>query len=312
MTTVQDTVPQPVAVGAEMAALRRFHRDTTWSGTITAGAMGPGSPAMTATGSGTHTLIQDGRWVVGDYRQEQYLLDGTPAVSWQLHWVAGWDPARGEYRATLADCYGHAAVMAGHIAGDRLVFESIGEPAVRLRLTWDLESDGGITWRNEVRVEGGEWSLVEEYRCTPVTDAPAGHSALNDAVRRFNKHALNPLMRYLAGRRHWYASRLGHVGRRSGRAYTTPLVARPVPGGFALPLPYGSDVDWCRNLLAAGRGVLTSDGVSYEVRSPRTVPADEVVGHLTPTWQRLLGGVPEFVVVTAGRAGDEAGSEPGP
>lgn len=295
MTTVQDTVPQPVDVGAEMAALRRFHQDSTWRGTITAGAMGPGSPPMTATGSGTHRLIQDGRWVVGDYRQDQYLPDGTRAVSWQLHWVAGWDPARREYRAALADCYGHAEVMAGRIAGDRLVFESVGDPGVRLRLTWLRHEDGSLTWRNEARTGDGPWALVEEYRCTPVG---VGHSALNEAVRRFNKHALNPVMRHLAGRRHFYASRLEHLGRRSGRAYTTPLVARPVPGGFALALPYGRDVDWCRNLLAAGRGVLDTDGARHEVAAPRIVGADEVVGDLTPAWRRLLGGVPEFVVVT--------------
>jgi hypothetical protein len=38
-----------------MSALRRFHRDTTWTGTIAEGGMGPGTPAMTARGSGTHT-----------------------------------------------------------------------------------------------------------------------------------------------------------------------------------------------------------------------------------------------------------------
>lgn len=65
----------------------------------------------TAVGSATHTVIQDGRWVVGDFGQEQYLLDGTHVLTWQLHWVAGWDPAPGEYRATVADCYGHAEVL---------------------------------------------------------------------------------------------------------------------------------------------------------------------------------------------------------
>ena len=113
MTTTLDTVPKPIMPGAEMADLLRFHRDISWTGTIAEGGMGPGTPAMTASGSGTHTLIQDGRWVVGDYRQDQHLLDGTHVLTWQLHWVAGWDPALGEYRATVADCYGHAEVMGG-------------------------------------------------------------------------------------------------------------------------------------------------------------------------------------------------------
>lgn len=172
-----------------MAALRRFHRDTTWTGTIAEGGMGPGTPAMTATGSGTHRLIQDGRWVVGDYRQDQYLLDGTPVLSWELHCVAGWDPARREYRATLADCYGHAEVMAGHLDGDRLVFESTGDPAVRIRLAWDLREPEVILWRNETSVGGGPWSLVEEYRCTPLL-GPDGHSDADQAVRTVDQHEM--------------------------------------------------------------------------------------------------------------------------
>src|SRR5690242_17503786 len=114
-----------------MLALQRFCRDVTWTGTISAGGMAPGTPRMTATGRGSHELIQDGRWIVGSYAQEQYLTDGTYVLTWQLHWVAGWDPARGGYRATIADNYGHADVMNGRIDGDRLTFESVGGSPVR-------------------------------------------------------------------------------------------------------------------------------------------------------------------------------------
>jgi hypothetical protein len=161
------TVPLPQTPGAEMSALLRFHRDTTWTGTIEAGGMGPGTPAMTARGSGRHEVIQDGRWVVGTYVQDQYLADGEHVLTWQLHWVAGWSPADGEYRATVADVYGHAEVMHGRIEGDRMVFESVGEPPVRIRLTWELTGPT-VLWRNEVSVPGGPWSLVEEYVCTPI------------------------------------------------------------------------------------------------------------------------------------------------
>lgn len=79
MTSAVAAVPKPVTPGSEMAALVRFFpREVTWTGTISTGGMGPGTPAMTARGRGTHTRLQDGRWVVGDYRQEQHLLDGTP------------------------------------------------------------------------------------------------------------------------------------------------------------------------------------------------------------------------------------------
>jgi hypothetical protein len=160
-------VPKPIAVGPEMAALARFHPDITWTGAITEGAMGPGTPAMTAEGRGTHTSIQDGRWIVGDYEQDQFLEDGTFVLHWELHWVAGWDPAVGEYRATVADNYGHAEVLHGRIDGDRLTFESLGEPPVRIRLVWDASDPGDLIWTNEVSVDGGDWVLVEAYDCTP-------------------------------------------------------------------------------------------------------------------------------------------------
>ncbi|MEU6379790.1 DUF1579 family protein [Streptomyces sp. NPDC046909] len=162
-----DRIPQPIAVGPEMDVLARFCRDMTWTGIVEADGMGPGTPAMTARGHGTHQRIQGGRWIVGTYEQDQFLLDGTFVLKWQLHWVVGWDPASGGYRATLADNYGHAGVMRGCIDGDRLTFETLGEPAVRLRLVWDVTDPRQMLWRNETSVDGGPWTLVEAYHCTP-------------------------------------------------------------------------------------------------------------------------------------------------
>jgi hypothetical protein len=164
-------VPVPIPVGEEMHRLARFHRDITWTGTIEEGGMGPGTPAMTATGWGRHHTIQDGRWIVGEYEQDQLLADGTFVLRWQLHWVAGWDPASAEYRATIADNYGHADVLRGWIEGDRLIFETIGAPAVRLRLVWDASDPTALIWRNEASAAGGPWTLVEEYRCVPLAES---------------------------------------------------------------------------------------------------------------------------------------------
>jgi hypothetical protein len=127
-----DAVPKPITPGPQMQALARFHSDITWTGTIEEGGMGPGTLAMTATGWGKHHHIQDGRWIVGTYEQDQYLADGTFVLKWQLHWVAGWDPAHGEYRATIAS----------------------------------------MKWRNEMSVDGGPWSLVQEYHCQPTGNHP--------------------------------------------------------------------------------------------------------------------------------------------
>jgi hypothetical protein len=170
-TTTTDpaaTVPRPITPGQQMAALARFYPDVSWTGTISAGGMGPGTPPMTAHGRATHELIQDGRWIVGSYEQDQYLPDGAHVLTWQLHWVVGWDPSRGEYRATHADCYGNASVMHGRIDGDRLIFETLDDAPIRLRMIWDAADPADIIWRNEASMDDGTtWTLIETYHVTP-------------------------------------------------------------------------------------------------------------------------------------------------
>jgi deazaflavin-dependent oxidoreductase (nitroreductase family) len=56
-----------------------------------------------------------------------------------------------------------------------------------------------------------------------------------------------------------------NVGRRSGRMYETPLVVARVPGGFVIELTYGPDVDWYRNITAAGGCVVVYRRDEYQV-----------------------------------------------
>ena len=161
------TIPRPVDPGPETAALARFHRDGTWSGIIHAGGMGPDTPTQTAVGTATHYWIQGGRWVVGDYQQDQLLEDGTYVLKWELHWVCGWDPMAGEYKATIADNYGRADVLQGHIDGDVMIFESMGKEPPLLKLTWDASRPNSILWRNEMSLDGVTWIPVEDYEIVP-------------------------------------------------------------------------------------------------------------------------------------------------
>ena len=162
------TVPKPIEVGLEMEALRRFFMDVTWTGQIHENGMGPGTPAMSGVGRATVREIQDGRWISMDAEQEQFLKDGTFVLKWELHWVSGWAPEFGEYRASMVDNYGHAMVYRGWIEGDRLVFESLGDAPVRLRFTWELAEGGIVNWRNEMAIGDGEWFLIEQYPMIPV------------------------------------------------------------------------------------------------------------------------------------------------
>lgn len=95
-----------------------------------------------------------------------------------------------------------------------------------------------------------------------------------DAVRHFNKRFLNPAMMRFAGKDYWYASVVHHEGRKSGKAYATPVWAVSVGRYFYIPLPYGRDVDWCRNVLQAGDCVLESHGMRYKTTSPEIVSAE--------------------------------------
>jgi deazaflavin-dependent oxidoreductase (nitroreductase family) len=90
-------------------------------------------------------------------------------------------------------------------------------------------------------------------------------------------HAVNGVVNRVAGRRWtplWGAIR--HQGRRSGRAYITPVVLRPVPGGFVVPLPWGPTTDWCRNVLAAGGAQVRWKGADRDVVRPEVVDVASV------------------------------------
>src|SRR5215217_8751088 len=93
---------------------------------------------------------------------------------------------------------------------------------------------------------------------------------LNDAVRVFNKHILNPVMMIL-DRHHWYATILRHKGRHSGKEYVTPLTAQPTEDGFVIPLSYGEGVDWLKNLRATGRVTIETRDGTYTVGDPEVV-----------------------------------------
>jgi deazaflavin-dependent oxidoreductase (nitroreductase family) len=65
-----------------------------------------------------------------------------------------------------------------------------------------------------------------------------------------------------------------HRGRRTGRAYFTPVAARRVEGGFVIALAFGAHVDGHRNLLAADGGTLRWKGTTYRIGTPRPMAAD--------------------------------------
>jgi len=117
-------------------------------------------------------------------------------------------------------------------------------------------------------------------------------------LRRVNRVFTNPLMGTFA----WLVPPLAvvhHVGRKSGRTYRTPVVAFASAKGFVIPMTYGRDVDWGRNLRAAGGGELVQMGRRFRIRNPRIVDGDAARSSLPAAVRPLLlaAQFPGYVLV---------------
>jgi deazaflavin-dependent oxidoreductase (nitroreductase family) len=118
------------------------------------------------------------------------------------------------------------------------------------------------------------------------------------AMRRINRDFTNRVMGPIAA----FAPPMAvvhHVGRKSGRAYRTPVLAFSIESGILAPLPYGTDTDWVLNLVAAGEGELEVFGRRQAVENPRVVDAGaarELVPDLLGPLLRLLD-LPGFLLL---------------
>lgn len=99
------------------------------------------------------------------------------------------------------------------------------------------------------------------------------------SLKKLERRA-NPWILKWAGASPLGLASLEHRGRVSGAQYTTPLAAARLPGGFVFGMPYGERSDWARNLLAAGEGIVTFDGVRYRVGHPRVISAAKALPRL--------------------------------
>jgi deazaflavin-dependent oxidoreductase (nitroreductase family) len=81
----------------------------------------------------------------------------------------------------------------------------------------------------------------------------------------------NPLIVRLAGHRFFSMAQIQHVGRRSGKAYVTPAAARVSGDVLLIPLTFGNQSDWSRNIRAAGGCTVRLRGRAYRATSPELV-----------------------------------------
>jgi len=98
-------------------------------------------------------------------------------------------------------------------------------------------------------------------------------------MRNVNRVFTNPLMGTFA----WLVPPLAvvhHVGRKSGKAYRSPVVAFRSAAGFVIPMTYGRDVDWARNIVKAHGCEVEQMGRRLMLSNPRIVGFKAAEPHL--------------------------------
>ncbi len=117
------------------------------------------------------------------------------------------------------------------------------------------------------------------------------------------KHLVNPLVMSVAGRLGPYGV-VRHVGRRSHRAYATPVWAGALGDDFVIALVLGTETDWFRNTQAAGQCTLQLHGVSYTLTEPEVVDRATAL-RAFPAWIRMVArllGLRYFLKMRRGSA----------
>jgi deazaflavin-dependent oxidoreductase (nitroreductase family) len=94
-------------------------------------------------------------------------------------------------------------------------------------------------------------------------------------VAKFNRRATNKVIGILAPYLPWWGV-LIHRGRKSGIEYRTPVAVTIDDGSLMVPIGYGEESDWLRNLLAAGGGQVMHRGKTLTFTNPRVVDRNEI------------------------------------
>lgn len=116
-------------------------------------------------------------------------------------------------------------------------------------------------------------------------------------IRPFTMRIVNPVTRLFAGRVPGFAI-LRYVGRKSGKTYRTPMNVFRRGNDYVFALTYGLDVQWVKNVLAAGGCEIEVRGKTVRLTDPRVI--EDRSRRLMPLPVRLflgLIGVKDFVLM---------------
>jgi deazaflavin-dependent oxidoreductase (nitroreductase family) len=131
----------------------------------------------------------------------------------------------------------------------------------------------------------------------------------HNRIRAFNKRITNRITRRFASFSRGPFALVGHVGRRSGKPYETPILVEPTAEGFVIALTYGESVDWYRNVLAAGYATLRWHGRDYALGKPEPVAVQTALP-LFSAFQRLILHMPGTHHFVSMQSQKRAGASP--
>jgi deazaflavin-dependent oxidoreductase (nitroreductase family) len=122
-------------------------------------------------------------------------------------------------------------------------------------------------------------------------------------LRPFTSKVFNRSAIHVAGRLPTFAI-LTHVGRKSGTVYRTPINVFRRGDHYVFALTYGSDVQWLKNIMAAGECTMRTRGRDIHLVEPELIIDPELL--LMPPPVRLIGKlnrVSEFLRMRADTRG---------
>ena len=110
---------------------------------------------------------------------------------------------------------------------------------------------------------------------------------LPDRMRYVNKHVTNRVLRGFTNLSHGPFAIIYHTGRKSGKPYETVIWVWKMREGFVIALTLGQEVDWYRNMKAAGGGAVYWHKRLYQVGKPELVDTEKGLTAF-PAFFRLL------------------------
>jgi deazaflavin-dependent oxidoreductase (nitroreductase family) len=122
--------------------------------------------------------------------------------------------------------------------------------------------------------------------------------------RRIATRYLDPVLRPLAAWVPTFAV-MTHRGRRSGRVYRTPINVFRRGDAYVFLLTYGADVDWVKNVLAAGSCSVRTSGHDVTLVDPELIEDRELrAAPLIPRFiERRVAGVDTYLRMRAQPSG---------